>query len=208
MIRALAASDADTPAFEQFFTIYAASLPVREQKSRQEIASLLTRPDYVILVLEEAGDVVAFSVLYRSSTEPFCLLEYMATQPGLRNSGRGAVIFRAGLDAMPGRSMVVEVDSDREAAPDRALRIRRKTFYRRLGCLQVEGLNYEMPLPGEGRPPEMDLLVQPNGRDTPIALSQLRAWLSDIYSQVYAQAPNDPRIEAMLAELPKEIHLV
>ena len=141
MIRALAASDADTPAFEQFFTIYAASLPVREQKSRQEIASLLTRPDYVILVLEEAGDVVAFSVLYRSSTEPFCLLEYMATQPGLRNSGRGAVIFRAGLDAMPGRSMVVEVDSDREAAPDRALRIRRKTFYRRLGCLQVEGLN-------------------------------------------------------------------
>ena len=49
--------------------------------------------------------------------------------------------------------VLFEVDSDREASSDRAVRTRRIRFYRRLGCVKIAGLRYLMPLRGVGPVP-------------------------------------------------------
>ncbi len=141
----------------------------------------------------------------------------MAVAPDQRNHGLGAELFRQTMKAavLPEeRSLPVllEVDSDREAASDRALRTRRERFYRRLGCLRLAGLRYLMPLPGEGSPPEMDLLIYqavPLGRRAPSAIPRgaVKQWLETIYRDVYHCSPDDPRLAQMVAGLPDPVLL-
>jgi hypothetical protein len=52
----------------------------------------------------------------------------MARYAAHRNAGLGAEIFRRSLAHVDRLPLLVEVDSDREAAPDRAIRARRKNF--------------------------------------------------------------------------------
>ncbi|MEQ8734927.1 MAG: GNAT family N-acetyltransferase [Rhodospirillaceae bacterium] len=193
--------------FDQLFDIYANSIPPEEQKSRLEVGRLLARPDYKIFIEKLDGIVRGFSIFYLSTNYDIALLEYMATDKSSRNQGIGAKLFLYGLASASGRSILIEVDSDRENTPDRTIRIRRKNFYRRLGAHQIVGLDYKLPLPGKGEPPVMDLMLHPNGRDEPFTKHDVRYWLQDIYVNVYNQSRADPRIIRMLDNLPNEIYL-
>jgi hypothetical protein len=92
----------------------------------------------------------------------------------------------------------VEVDSEREQAKDLAIRIRRKNFYLRLGCIQIEGLDYLMPAVSEERPPVMDLLYHAGGRAHIVTGAQLRVWLTTLYVEVYGRSADDSDIALML----------
>src|SRR3954466_318775 len=145
----LASSDGET--FRQLYAIYAASIAAREQKGESWIASMVGAPEYRVWVATAGGRVQGFSMLFMPGAGSFALLEYMAVAPDQRNHGMGAELFRqtvAQAVTPEGRKLPVllEVDSDREAASDRALRTRREQFYRRLGCLRLAGLRYLMPL--------------------------------------------------------------
>jgi ribosomal protein S18 acetylase RimI-like enzyme len=188
--------------FPQMYNIYAQSLPPREQKKRAEIEALLARPDYLILAFEDIGQVVSFAIVQLSPTEPIALLEYMATDPQSRHGGIGGHVFREVMRRAGNRVIIVEVDSEREVeAEDVPLRIRRKTFYRRLGCRRLEGLGYILPLPGEGAPPLIDLLVYCDPTPDVIAADAVRRWLVAIYAEVYDKNRDDPRIDSMLSSL-------
>ena len=193
--------------FEALYEIYASALPVREQKTREEIFALVGRCDYKIIISDDGHQLLGFAIVFVSATQPVALLEYMATHQDHRNMGLGARIFDASLEAASRRPMLVEVDSERENSADRAIRIRRKNFYRRLGCLQIDALNYVLPLLGEGEPPRMDLLVHPNGREQPISPHEMSDWLGVLYAEVYHQRADDPRIEGMLRNLTNPIIL-
>ncbi len=191
--------DVNTTRFEQLYQIYTSSLVPREQKKRHEIEGLIARSDYRFLAIENGFGVVSFAILHLSTTEPIALLEYMATDASRRNEGLGAHTFREVTKFIDQRAMLVESDSDREAnAEDLAIRVRRKNFYQRLGCRQIEKLHYILPLPGEGDPPLMDLLIfDPEGRDKIDGMTT-RRWLTSIYMEVYGQRNDDPRIAAMI----------
>jgi hypothetical protein len=64
--------------FDQFFTIYEEALPTGERKPRSVIEKLIDRPDYRILCLKDANEVVAFAIVFTSVTREVGLLEYMA----------------------------------------------------------------------------------------------------------------------------------
>ena len=206
----LASSEGET--FRQLYAIYAASIAAREQKSEGWIAAMIDAPDYRVWVAKAGGLVRGFSILFVPAGGGFALLEYMAVAPAERNHGLGAELFRRTVEhavTPDGRPLPVllEVDSDREEASDRALRTRRERFYRRLGCLRIAGLRYLMPLAGHGSPPEMDLFVyraEPLGRP---ARSEVRHWLETIYRDVYHCAPDDPRLAQMMAGLPDPVLL-
>jgi GNAT superfamily N-acetyltransferase len=211
----LASSEGET--FRQLYAIYAASIAAREQKPESWIAAMVDAPDYQVWVAK-AGDLVrGFSILFVPAAGGFALLEYMAVAPAQRNHGMGGELFRRTVERAvtpEGRPLpvVLEVDSDREAASDRALRTRRERFYRRLGCLRIAGLRYIMPLAGEGPPPEMDLLVyaaEPLGRlaGSEVSRSDVTRWLETIYRDVYHCPPDDPRLAQMLVGLPDPVLL-
>ena len=206
----LASSEGET--FRQLYAIYAASIAAREQKRESWIAAMIDAPEYRVWVAKAGGLVRGFSILYVPADGGFALLEYMAVAPAERNHGLGAQLFRRTVEEAvtpEGRPLPVllEVDSDREASSDRALRTRRERFYRRLGCLRIAGLHYLMPLGGEGSPPEMDLLVHRADPLGPLARSQVERWLETIYRDVYHCAPDDPRLAQMVAGLPDPVLL-
>lgn len=206
----LESSEGET--FRQLYAIYAASIAAREQKRESWIAAMIDAPEYRVWVAKAGGLVRGFSILFVPAAGGFALLEYMAVAPAQRNHGLGAELFRRTMDQAfpPGvrpLPVLLEVDSDREASSDRALRTRRERFYRRLGCLRIAGLRYLMPLAGDGSPPEMDLLVyaaEPLGR---LAPSGVRRWLETIYRDVYHCSPDDPRLAQMVAGLPDPVLL-
>jgi ribosomal protein S18 acetylase RimI-like enzyme len=211
----LASSDGDS--FRQLYAIYAASIAAREQKGESWIAAMINDPQYRVWVAKAGGLVRGFSILFVPAGGGFALLEYMAVAPDQRDHGMGAELFRQTVNqavTADGRKLpvVLEVDSDREASSDRALRTRREQFYRRLGCLRVAGLRYLMPLGGEGAPPEMDLLVYPaeplgGPARNEVARSDVKRWLETIYRDVYRGAPDDPRPAQMVAALPDPVPL-
>jgi GNAT superfamily N-acetyltransferase len=211
----LASSEGET--FRQLYAIYAASIATREQKGESWIASMVGAPEYRVWVAKVGGLVRGFSMLFIPTAGELALLEYMAVAPEQRNHGTGAELFRqtvAEAVTPEGRKLPVllEVDSDREAASDRALRTRREQFYRRLGCLRLAGLRYVMPLDGEGAPPEMDLLVYPADplgslAGNHVARTQVKDWLEIVYRDVYRCAPDDPRLAQMVAALPDPVPL-
>ena len=211
----LASSDGES--FRQLYAIYAASIAAREQKAESWIAAMIDDPEYRVWVAKAGGLVRGFSILFVPAAGGFALLEYMAVAPDQRNHGLGAELFRQTVNqavAPDGRKLpvVLEVDSDREASNDRALRTRREQFYRRLGCLRIAGLRYMMPLGGQGSPPEMDLLVYPAAPPggparSEIPRSEVTRWLEAIYRDVYHCSPDDPRLAQMLAALPEPVLL-
>jgi GNAT superfamily N-acetyltransferase len=206
----LASSQGET--FRQLYAIYAASIAAREQKRESWIADMIEAPEYRVWVAKSGGQVRGFSILFVPAAGGFALLEYMAVAPERRNHGLGAELFRRTVEraVTPEKRplpVLLEVDSDREDAGDRALRTRRERFYRRLGCLRIAGLHYLMPLAGEGSPPEMDLFVYPAEPVGRLARSEVKRWLGTIYQDVYHCPPDDPRLAQMVAGLPEPVRL-
>jgi GNAT superfamily N-acetyltransferase len=206
----LESSEGET--FRQLYAIYAASIAAREQKRESWIAAMIDAPEYRVWVAKAGGLVRGFSILFVPAAGEFALLEYMAVAPDQRNQGLGAGLFRRTVEhaVTPGGRklrVLLEIDSDREASSDRAIRARRERFYRRLGCLRIAGLHYLMPLAGEGAPPEMDLLVYSAEPLVRLGRGELRRWLETVYRDVYRCSPDDARLGRMVADLPDPVLL-
>ena len=198
--------DASAGQIAAFHAIYHEALPDSERKPDEAIAALAGRGDYVVELAERGGMIVGFLILYLSAACPMALLEYVGISATQRNGGLGGQLFARAAALAAGRTMLLEVESDRAGDAGGAdLRARRKGFYARHGCRQLAGVDYIMPHIGAQKPPAMDLLAFTSldrvARDT------LRAWLADVYRHVYARGPDDPAIDAMVANLPREVML-
>lgn len=134
------------------------------------------------------------------------LLDYLFSRMDMRGSGLGAALFRAVAGELGDRRLLIEVDSEREASADQAIRKRRKDFYRRLGCRQLVGLPYILPLPGEGDPPLMDILVLGEERDA-VATAEVRDWLLAMIGEAYPDVAAAPLVSRMLDDLGPSIPL-
>jgi GNAT superfamily N-acetyltransferase len=195
----------DGPAFRELYEIYAASIAVREQKPEAWICAMVRGPEYRVWVMQDAGRVTGFSILFLPPAERFALLEYMAVAPERRNHGLGSELFKQTVvRSLP---VLLEVDSDREVCADQQIRTRRQQFYRRLGCVRIAGLRYILPLPGLGPPPEMDLMVYSGVPLRQLPKTDLERWLRTIYRDVYRCSPDDPRIVQMLRGVPDPVRL-
>lgn len=198
------------PDFAALARIYTEAHPESERKKVTLLASMVERPEYLFLVAAQDCRVVGFSIILCFSGTDACLLEYMAVSSDVRDQGIGQYLFRESVnrDEVFGRYLLAEVDSDKLQTAERTDCARRKAFYRRLGCREVEGLCYIMPPVSISTPPAMDLLVYRSELPPSIDRSQLRNWLQSCYTEVYGMAANDPRIDAMLKTLPAELRLV
>lgn len=165
------------------------------------IEGLVTRQDYHVVAMKEQGQLLSFLVVFVSPHEDVALLEYLATSPQARSKGLGAALFAKAVELAGTRPLLVEFDSEREASPDRELRLRRKQFYLRQGCQQIKGLDYLMPQVGDSKPPLMDLAFHWKGPKTLPGPELVRRWLKTIYTEVYARPGDDPAIDAMIAGL-------
>ena len=162
------------------------------------------------MLVASQGDVtIGFSILFAPLNEPFCLLEYMAVSAEHRNMGIGRELFRYSLSIarLSNPDMLLEVESPREPSADHKLRERRLAFYRNLGCLRLDALEYLLPLKRIGPPPAMDLMVHRTDKGS-IRKAQVEHWLEVIYRSVYGCSSGDSRIDKMLEPLSDPVRLI
>lgn len=184
--------------FERVFEIYEEALPACERKSRRQVVEMVMREDYRVVAMKAGEEVVGFFVVFLSLNQEVGLLEYMGTARQVRNQGLGGEMFRKAAEIAGERPLLAEVDSEREDSPDREIRRRRKSFYFRQGCQQVEGLDYLMPRVGDSKPPVMDLLYHWKGCSTAPSDELIRRWIKTVYAEVYQRPRDDPGIEWMM----------
>ena len=207
----LESSEGET--FRQLYAIYAASIAAREQKPEGWIAAMIGAPDYRVWVAKAGGRVQGFSILFVPSAGGFALLEYMAVAPAERNHGLGAELFRRTVEhaPTPGEGqlpVLLEVDSDREASSDRALRTRRERFYRRLGCLRIARASLPHAARRRGLAARDGPARLHGGAARPPGRAERGPTLApDIYLDVYHCSPDDPRLAQMVADLPDPVLL-
>ncbi len=194
----------DAAGFRTLVEIYREAIEPSERKPVAAIAAYLQDARYAVLVAREGAGVIGFAIVFFPNGADFWLLDYMAVSQGVRSRGIGGVLFRAACDVarMRGADMpcVIEIDD-----PDAALSVTNKAreraaFYTRQGCRRLQGLSYILPLDVAGTPPPMQILVHGLAGEPTIPTPRVRAWLSAIYSQLYDRAPDDPRIDTMLAD--------
>jgi ribosomal protein S18 acetylase RimI-like enzyme len=199
------------PWFAELLRIYEEAHPASERKSTEALLLMLRRPEYLFHVVTQEDQVVGFSIVLCFLESDAALLEYMAVDRKWRGRGIGQVLFREmfQLQEMAERYLLIEVDSDQAGTIDSVTATRRKAFYQKLGCRQIEKLRYLMPQVSTSLPPAMELFVHRQNLPPGILeRSHLRAWLESCYVQVYGKDARDPRIETMLNPLPAVLRLL
>ena len=120
---------ASHPLFEASFTLYEASFPPNERRTREDHLRALQDADFFPLGAVEDGKLLADVFLWE--TEDFCYLEHFAVQPSLRGHGTGSTILRQLLTQ--DKPLILEIEP-----PDDEITCRRKHFYERNGlCAAV-----------------------------------------------------------------------
>ena len=198
------------PAFDALLRIYANALPPSECKSVDALRRMINRPEYLFLASVDEDAVIGFSIAIAFADSDAALLEYMAVDAGRRGAGVGQQLFHATASQpqFRGRLLLIELDAEATHGTDPGMITRRKAFYRRLGCRQIEGLTYLMPQVSGARPPLMDMLVHRDELPGSVEKEHLRALLAACYTQVYGAPASDPRIGEMLRGLPESIRLI
>ena len=83
---------ASHPLFEASFTLYEASFPPNERRTREDHLRAMQDADFSPLGAVEAGNLLADVFLWE--TENFSYLEHFAVQPSLRGHGCGTELLR------------------------------------------------------------------------------------------------------------------
>jgi GNAT superfamily N-acetyltransferase len=202
--------DSTKPEFAELVRIYSEAHPRNERKNVESLSLMLARPEYLFHVVSHQNLVAGFAIVLCFTEADAGLLEYMAVDQNWRGHGIGQFLFTelVKLRELSRRYLLAEVDSDKAETADRIDRMRRKAFYHRLGCKEIEKLCYIMPQVSSAMPPAMDLLVYRQNLPLSIERSHLRKWLQSCYVQVYGKDENDPRIEMMLRNLPENLRLL
>ena len=198
------------PGFDALLRIYTEAHPIGELKPPESLRRMIERPEYFFHVLIEGSTVVAFSIAICFRNSDAALLEYMAVDARHRNRRIGGELFRrtAEFGSIAGRYLLIEVDSDKCPCPEQADRQRRKSFYRRLGCREIEGLSYIMPRVSSAIPPPMEMLVYRSELPGSLEKSRVRGWVENCYLQVYTRPSDDRRIGMMMEHLPPDLRLI
>ena len=201
---------ASDPRFDELVAIYREALPRSERKPAAKLAAMIAKPGYIFLVLTLEGKVVGFAIAVCFERTEACLIEYMAIAGKMRGQGLGNTLFKSVVELaeIRDRYLLAEVESEVPPSADHEDRVRRKRFYRKLGCREIEGLDYIMPAVSSSTPPAMNILVYRRELPDDISKAQVRGWLEDIYVNVYWRSSSDLQIDTMLENLPERPRLI
>ena len=194
----------DAEGLDHVYALYQAAILRTEQRPEAEFRALIRRPDYLFVVARMDEAIIGFAVAWAPEQADFWLFEYAAVAPEARGNKIGSHLLLAtrqliGIE----RTALVEVDAN-TGSEEQA---RRLEFYKRLGCRQLAGLEYLLPLDAFGQPPPMLLLamLHPDLHSVPVMV--LEEWLRRIYAEAYGMRLDDPRLARMIDPLPDDVPL-
>jgi len=166
--------DPEDPLTLQALELYQSSFPVEELDPIDGIQrgmrkQLDGRPEgnraWRFLAAVSGGRLVGMSMYTYYRDTRLAFLFYLATQPELRGHGLGAWLFRQTCDRLAGDALdlkgqpplgmcwEVERPQDGQSPAEVELRKRRINFYRRIGAILLDELEFIAPPIDDGQPP-------------------------------------------------------
>ena len=194
----------DSEGLDHVYALYQAAILRTEQRPEAEFRALIQRPDYRFVVAKLDEAIIGFAVSWAPEQADFWLFEYAAVAPEARGNKIGSHLLLASRQLIGiERTALIEVDAN-TGSDEQAMRLE---FYKRLGCRQLSGLEYLLPLDAFGQPPPMVLLamLHPDVNSVPVMV--LEEWLRRIYSEAYGKGLDDPRLARMIDPLPDDVPL-
>lgn len=122
--------------------------PLNEIKPLEDIISLSQAGQYVIIVYEEAGQIIGYATIWKHHGNSAYLLDYLGVPAHLRNKGIGKNILKnlkkvvIALEQNHNICLILEAETpfDNDTSEENELRKRRISFYERNGWIKM----YEM----------------------------------------------------------------
>ncbi len=144
-----------------FWSLYDVAFPAEEREPRQVIVDAVRAGPGVVARAHQAGRTVALASAHRLVDPAALFLVYLAVAPELRGQGVGARLFEFACGNSP--QVVWEVDLPERAPSDveRARRLRRIGFFRRVGGATVPRPYVQPPLGADLPPVPMLLMARP-----------------------------------------------
>ncbi len=194
----------DGEGLDHVYALYAASILRAEQRPEAEFRSLIRRADYRFVVARLDEAIIGFAVSWVPEGGDFWLFEYAAVSPEARGNKIGSHLLLASRELIGiERTALIEVDAN-TGSDEQAKRLE---FYKRLGCRQLAGLEYLLPLDAFGQPPPMLMLAMIHPDVTSVPVMVVEEWLRRIYSEAYGKGLDDPRLARMIDPLPDDVPL-
>ena len=159
---------ASHPLFEASFTLYEASFPPNERRTRADHLRALQDADFFPLVAVEDGQLLADVFLWEA--EDFCYLEHFAVRPALRGHGTGSALLRQLLNR--DKPLILEIEP-----PEDEITCRRKRFYERNGLRVQPYRHVQLPFQGDG--PIVPLVIMANRDLGPAQCRAFQQYLLD-----------------------------
>ena len=115
----------------QMRILYLRAFPAQERKSFRLIRELNRKGKMDVWRVCRENRFAGLAITINS--EDLILLDYLAVSPAARCQGVGSSILDQLQKIYEGRDVFLEIESEYEDVPDRAMRQRRKRFYLRCG---------------------------------------------------------------------------
>ncbi len=127
---------------------YAEEFPVSERKSIDQLAVLMHRGDYKLVIAEDVYmthlNRLGFAMIYRPKDESFIWLDYLVMEKNFQGKGYGSLFFDYILQCFENvKGMYIEVE-----IPDGIdiNQVRRINYYEKLGAVRLP-MHYYLPTP-------------------------------------------------------------
>ena len=115
--------------WNQIWSVYEQSFPMRERRSARAHAAAVTDEDFhTLAAFDEAGDFAA--LLFYWEYENIVYVEHLAVNPAMRGRNIGSALMSEFLKDFSPRTVVLEIEP-----PEDEISRRRKNFYLRLGMV-------------------------------------------------------------------------
>lgn len=199
-------SDISSADFIHAMEIYLESFPENERQPLDKIKYRVQQGFYKLITAKRDKAMAGFSLLCPFRDLHFGLLDYMGVAKDHRNLGIGSRLFRKTCKSLkrdaPSDFLLLEVEDPAcgaEAA--KALRLRRVSFYERLGAVVVANFRYIMPPLAGNSPTDMLLMVYPASDQVSMTSEALADVVTAVYEKVYEKGTDDIYLCEMLQNL-------
>ena len=132
----------------QIWGLYQTAFPRAERKPFGIIYKMARQGKSDVWVIEDGGRFAGFATTINSAE--LVLLDYFAVECKLRSKGIGTAALGELMDFYPRQGIFVEIEDTAEPVQDKAIREKRKQFYRAVGMkelnvrAEVFGVNMEL----------------------------------------------------------------
>lgn len=160
-------TDLTSKEYKAVMKMYKKEFPIEEQKSVEQIETLLLRKTYSLFVARHTSykHIIGFTFVMFNTDPSFTFLDYIAINPMFQNSGYGTIFFNSIVKMQKQDSIGIMLEFElpelAKNEQEKIIREKRKQFYLNLGCYMLKNIDYRLPR-AEGEAIPMILAFKPN----------------------------------------------